>query len=260
MAGEITRRRTLQRELTGTKAGHRYVVEEWRDPRLSWAAGEIYAMPADAFARYDNPFEQKWAAQDKFALPPNLAALVRELELDVDRVADMFNAPLFVDTARHYCGVFRYLRGDKLDVHVDAGTQPATGYRKHVTAVMYLGLARGGPLELWGGDPADMPYPEIRHRLTEIAPAHGRLVLFENNDYAWHGMATYMDWEPRLVVTVSYLSTAVDAFGNKRQRAYFVPRPDEQWDAARRDLRDKRADPNHYADVYRTAEEPARTM
>jgi hypothetical protein len=56
---------------------------------------------------------------------------------------------------------------------------------------------------------------------------------------------------PRTIVTVSYLSDAIDAFDNKRQRAFFVPRPGEQWTQDQYDLRNKRADPERYAEVYR---------
>ena len=56
----------------------------------------------------------------------------------------MFGVRLARDTARHYCGVFKYEQGDWLGVHVDAGISPLDGARKHVTAVLYLNAVHGG--------------------------------------------------------------------------------------------------------------------
>lgn len=237
-------------------SGHRWIVEDWSPSSvLADTYKAIMQLPEKAFDRYENPFEQKYTLRDKMGKATS--RLFAELEFAYPLVSEEFGARLKPDTSRHYAGVFKYMKGDWLNVHVDAGIHPGNGMRKHVTAVLYLGPATGGPLELWRGtncaqaDPYVDEAVEAPGPIAAIQPEHGRLVLFENNDYAWHGMPVYDGDEARVVVTVSYLSNALDAFENKRQRAYFVPRPDERWTPEMYELRDRRADADHYAEAYR---------
>jgi hypothetical protein len=230
--------------------GHRYTVEKVLDQDLDCLARAILEMPDDAFDRYENPFEQKYTLRDKFHLPVALDLLIQALEHDASRYSELFGISLYPDQLRHYCGVFKYLKGDKLDVHVDAGIHPRLKLRKHVTAVLYLGHQMA-PLELWEGENCAQTNPSISRVADCIAPEHGTLVVFENNDYAWHGVPICDSEAPRTIITVSYLSDAVNVFDNKRQRAFFVPRPWEQWTAEHYDLRNKRADPERYREVYR---------
>jgi 2OG-Fe(II) oxygenase superfamily len=230
--------------------GHRYTVEQFHYEGLESVTRTILEIQDDAFDRYNNPFEQKYALRDKFRLPPSLDLLIQSLEHDASRFSQLFGVALYPDLRRHYCGVFKYIKGDKLNVHVDAGIHPQVKLRKHVTAVLYLGNEMA-PLELWEGENCAQDDPAITRVADCIAPDHGTLVVFENNDYAWHGVPTCDSEDPRTIVTVSYLSDAVNAFNNKRQRAFFVPRPWEQWTPEQYELRNKRADPERYREVYR---------
>jgi len=232
------------------RGGHRYTVERLLDRDLDCLTRTILEMPEDAFDRYSNPFEQKYTLRDKFHLPVSLDLLIQTLEHDASRFSQLFGISLYPDQLRHYCGVFKYIKGDKLDVHVDAGIHPQVKMRKHVTAVLYLGDEMA-PLELWNGENCAQDNPRIIKIANSITPEHGTLVVFENNDYAWHGVPICESEAPRTIVTVSYLSDAIDAFDNKRQRAFFVPRPWEQWTTEQYELRNKRADPERYREVYR---------
>lgn len=215
----------------------------------------------DRFDRYSSPFEAKWTWRDKFRLPPATNELLPRLELmGIDLAQAMFTLPgtlpnfrLVRDYARHYAGIFKYETGDHLGVHVDAGIFPGnTMYRKAVTALLYLGDS-DGDLELWDGASCALEPvgPHLDCLAVSIPPRHGRVVIFENNDHAWHGAGRVTDHDPRVVLTCSFFTLAVNAFRNQRQRAYFVPRPGEQWDEATLALRDKRADPDRYAEAYR---------
>jgi hypothetical protein len=116
--------------------------------------------------------------------------------------------------------------------------------------VLYFG-AGAGDLELWDGAACIVDDPHVFSLIDTIRPGLGTLVLFENTDYAWHGTARNTSDEDRIVLTVSYLSGAIDAFVNKRQRAFFVPRPSEEWSPDTYRLRDLRADAEHFAEAYR---------
>jgi hypothetical protein len=226
------------------------MVEPFPYEGLERLTGAILEIRDDAFDRYSNPFEQKYALRDKFHLPVFLDLLIQSLERDASRFSQMFGVSLYPDLCRHYCGVFKYMKGDKLDVHVDAGIHPRVKMRKHVTAVLYLGNEMA-PLELWEGENCTRDNPRVVRPAVSIVPEHGTLVVFENNDYAWHGVPMCDSASTRVVITVSYVSDAVNAFHNKRERAFFVPRPWEQWTREGYELRNRRADPERYREVYR---------
>lgn len=232
-------------------SGHRYQAGEVNRIDLEAVKECILDLPQEAFHRYENPFERKWALREKYDLPLEIERLVAWMENDLLKTtAKDFEVPLYKDYLCHYLGVFKYDKGDKLDVHVDAGIHPKLGLRKHVTVVLYLGEGVGD-LELWSGTPCTVEIPRVKKLLDSIAPVQGNMVIFENTDYAWHGAASNTSDNPRLVVTVSYLSNRIDQFRNQRRRAYFVPRPDQRWTSETYKLRDTRADTEHYSEAYR---------
>lgn len=241
--------------------GQRWHVETYPHlARLKQARAEIRNMEAERFDRYESPFEAKLTMRDKsgnfvdrFSLNA-WSTIMEDLESNdwLEYVSGIFGVELVADRWRHYAGVFRYLPDDHLGVHVDAGIHPISGLRKHVTCVLYFG-AGDGALELWAGTSSAECDGEVgvTSIIDTINPGLGTLVLFENTDYAWHAAARNESDEDRLVLTVSYLSAGIDAFANRRQRAYFVPRPDEEWSPETYALRDARADADRYASAYR---------
>ncbi len=241
-----------------TLEGHRYIEFMQPDPEVARAAARsaLYDMAPGAFDRYENPFEQKWALCDKFQHTDAIGDMFNYLELLITQASETFGLWLQPDWTRHYAGLFKYQEGDKLDVHVDAGIHPKSpSLRKHVTALLYLGDA-GGPLEFWAGrNCTEEPWPgepNLAFCCAQIHPTNGKVVLFENNDFAWHGVRAYHGEETRMVATVSFLSDRLDAFKNRRQRAFFVPRPDEKWSPEVWALRDQRAHSTLHKGVYRT--------
>src|SRR5262245_19601260 len=97
--------------------GHRYTDEQFRYEGLECMTRTILEIEDDAFDRYSNPFEQKYALRDKFCLPVSLDLLIQSLEHGASRCSQLFGVSLYPDLRRHYCGVFKYRKGDKLDVH-----------------------------------------------------------------------------------------------------------------------------------------------
>lgn len=245
-----------------------YFVSDSREIGLvDDAKAYLDLLPNELYDRYDNPFEQKWSYK-KANLggddqnPHPLLRLVEWMETSLQgSISRIFGVPTVIDHSRHYCGIFRYGPGDKLDVHVDAGVHPESKLRKRVTALMYIGTPTGdagGDLEFWNGDdctlPASAGSPMVWQRDGLVVPHHGLIVLFENDNHAWHGVSYYHGSHPRYVATVSFLADRQYDNGkvsNPRQRAFFVPRPDEKWGPELFRLRDQRADPDRYKEVYR---------
>lgn len=247
-----------------SRGGHRWysdnpVLRSGNDNDLryrdlcDWALRDVTAMPGNKWDRLANPFEAKWLLHDKMNLPANLAAGIAMLEREVKRAAEIFEIPsLAVDPTRYWAGVFRYGRGDHLAAHVDAGIHPPSKKRKHVTALLYLGYGMGD-LELWEGGDCNDPAPKLTNLVAWIPPTHGQLLVFENGDRGWHGASINHSDMERIVLTVSYLSDEVTGGGinNMREKAFFMPKPGEVWDADTYALRDKRADMVGAAGVYR---------
>lgn len=203
------------------------------------------------FDRYDNPFEKKWVYKYK----DHYDSLFDQLEA---WMIDTYPI-IHVDPYRHWHGLFVYEPGDYLKVHVDAGIHPIFFKQdmlmlKYMTVLYYLTEA---DIEFWGGNSCTDEHPHLLGPgwcyLLHI-PAN-TLVAFENDDFAWHGVLQNKSDQLRIVATVSGLTSLSTNLNhtNQRQRAYFVPRPDEDWTPEMYELRDKRADSEHYAEVYRTS-------
>lgn len=208
------------------------------------------------FDRYENPFERKWTWRDKHAFPTAVEAVIRNMEDGLLDAAHSLMPPdceLSVDHTRHYTGAFVYEHGDYLNVHVDAGIHPASGWRKAVTALVYL--SPGAPLEFWEGDSCVEEEPRLLDAVMTLKPRAGTVVLFANDDWAWHGVPVQLSTDPRALLTVSFLTRFISpalGFANKRERAFFVPRPNEDWSTKMYAIRDRRADPEHYHEAYRS--------
>lgn len=230
---------------------------------------EIMTIPEEAWDRYENPFESKFTLRDKYQFPPRLAEFFWKLEQSdwVDHLSKVCGVPLRIDPTRNFWGVHKYNRGDKLDIHVDAGMHPTLGLKKQVTLGFYLSTnwkdTYGCDLEVWRGDSvADtVVHPRLYEKVATIAPMFNRMILFTCNDQSWHGNPTPTTGPEdahRIFVTISYLSDLVvnpwpDQHKNRKPKAYFIARPEDPVDPEKDRLRELRADPERYKDVYRSS-------
>jgi hypothetical protein len=220
---------------------------------------EILNIQHDAWDRYNNPFEQKFTLRDKYNFPPALTKLFDELTSDefVRELSNHVGYELKLDTTRNFWGVHTYGTGDKLDIHVDAGLHPSLGLKKQITLGIYLSYEwkqeYGCHLELWKGENASSNDAKLIEKSVSIAPLFNRLVIFTCNDYSWHGNPEPAVCPPnskRIFITLSYLSENFQD-KNKRVKAFFVARPDDDPDEEKDKLRLLRADPEKYRNVYR---------
>jgi hypothetical protein len=221
---------------------------------------EILEIPDEAWDRYENPFESKFTLRDKFAFPENLNILFEELQSKdfVTQLSKVVGYKLFLDPTRNFWGVHKYNNGDKLDIHVDAGLHPTTKQKKQVTLGIYLSEnwkeEYGCQLEIWRGENAVANDAKIYEKIVSISPLFNRMILFTCNDYAWHGNpepAQCPEDSKRIFITISYLSENYEDL-NKRQKAYFVARPNDPKDEEKDKLRLLRADAERFKSVYRT--------
>jgi Rps23 Pro-64 3,4-dihydroxylase Tpa1-like proline 4-hydroxylase len=220
---------------------------------------EILNISKDSWDRYNNPFEQKFTLRDKYNFPPYLKQLFEELtsEQFVSKLSKIVGYDLKLDETRNFWGVHTYGPGDKLDIHVDAGLHPTQGLKKQITLGIYLSYEwkeeYGCHLEIWRGDNASNNDAKLIKKIDSIAPIFNRMVLFECNDYAWHGNPEPANCPPeskRIFVTLSYLSNNLSD-KNKRLKAFFVARPEDTLDEEKDKMRLLRADPETYKKIYR---------
>jgi len=220
---------------------------------------EIMLIPKEAWDRYQNPFEAKDTLRDKWNLPPRLRALFEELESDtwMAQMSQVTGYRLQRDPTRNFWGVHTYHPSDKLDIHVDAGLHPTTKQKKQITLGIYLSAnwksEYGCELEVWRGSSAASASPVLYEKADSIVPQYNRLIVFTCNDVAWHGNP-----EPcrgpadakRIFLTMSYLSE-ITHDENKRTKALFIARPTDPPDEEKERLRQLRADPERYKEIYR---------
>lgn len=225
------------------------IIDRVAERDCMFAASLLKISRDEFFTEYDNPFEKKQVYHTKTPTGV-LGELVTLLEHQIYLSRMIFNYSLILDSLRSYAAIFRYGQDSKLDVHVDAGINPETGLRKAVTAILYLNTVKeGGELQFWNGSSCISDNPEVYHELCSIKPKAGRLVLFNNDDFAWHSIAPCNEF--RGVITVSFMTEDINLFFNDRKKAYFVPRPDQAWTPITRELRDKRASETHAALIYK---------
>ncbi len=222
---------------------------------------EILEIPDSEWDRYDNPFEQKYTLRDKFNFPPKCMELFNYLESEefMKILGDFVEIHLLKDDSRNFWGIHKYIDGDYLDIHVDAGIHPTTRLKKQITLGFYLSKdwteENRGELEIWKGTSSHQNDAKLIECCKKILPEFNTLIFFECDDYSWHGNPSRVHIsgeERRIFLTISYLSSK-DCYLNKRQKAFFVPLPDEPPNEEKTRLRLLRADPEKYKDVYRSA-------
>jgi hypothetical protein len=212
------------------------------------AAFVLEAFHDNQFGCYDNPFERKQVLQcirEGSIFDDIITILKHQLPF----AQATFSYDLVPDNIEAYTAIFRYNKDAKLDVHVDAGICPENGLRKAVTVILYLNdVKEGGELEFWNGTSCMKEEVKLFTLIRKVQPKAGRMVIFENDDFAWHGMSPCNEF--RAVATVSFMTKQIDMYRNTRKKAYFVPRPNEVWPEEKFVLRDKRADEKLATSVY----------
>lgn len=208
---------------------------------------EILNIPQNEFDRYSNPVEQKYTLRDKEKIPffTKLFFEYLESKLFHDIIEETTGFSVENDPYKHYWGIHIFHKGDKLDIHVDAGRHPKCDKKKFLTFGYYLtknwSSDFGGELEFWKGDLATKePVAFIDKKVVSFPCAPNTGILFACSDDSWHGAPTLYQGssaEPRIFLTLSYmlddknqeninkLKRIKDVYGitfeNNKTRAYF---------------------------------------
>lgn len=185
-----------------------------------------------------DPFEIKRLLRNKDKIPENCLKLFQFLNSGqfVSELSRLTGYDLIADEQKYYWGIHKFEDGDYLDIHVDAGVHPTTGLKKRLTLGLYLSKdwkeENNGCIELWAGDNASKDDAKLEKCVVSVLPIFNRLILFDCDDYSWHGAPEKVvckNGEKRLFLTVSYLAELKDTDLNRKRKAFFVQRPDEPY-------------------------------
>jgi Rps23 Pro-64 3,4-dihydroxylase Tpa1-like proline 4-hydroxylase len=127
----------------------------------------------------------KWTSE--FDVPDNIVDAVRILNSSIflKAMSALLDIPkLLPDPYFAGGGLNVTVSGGLLDVHVDGNYHDATGLNRRVNAIVYLnpGWQNG-----WGGEFGI--YDATGENLVKkIAPLFNRLVIFDTNDFSFHGL------------------------------------------------------------------------
>lgn len=231
----------------------------YRNNKLSIFWQALEAIKNQSLLEYDlldNPFEKKYILSGS-KIHRSEKSVFNDLMVFMEKQRELaeyiFRHRLILDEARHYAGIFRYPPGGYLNVHVDAGINKELNLRKRVTVLVMLGTIEqdlGGEFEFWRGTNCADEAPEVYSIRQTIPHQPGTVIIFENDDNAWHGVSKYKGDRERIVATASFYTDDIKCFDNQRNKAFFVPRPNEEWTAETYELRDKRANAELASEVY----------
>jgi dTDP-4-dehydrorhamnose reductase len=220
---------------------------------------EILNIPDFEWDRYNNPLEQKYTLRNKEHIPTECNKLFSMLSSKdfTNYLSSIMGYEIKNDPTKNWWGIHKYDDGDHLDIHVDAGLHPQTKQKKQLTLGIYFSIdwkeENGGHLEIWEGENSSKYDAKIVKCCHKILPSFNTLILFECNDYAWHGNPNPVicrNGEKRIFLTLSYVSEQCTNL-NKREKAYFVKRPCDPEDIEKDKIRMMRCDPEKYKEVYR---------
>ena len=174
--------------------------------------------------------------ETKKIFPSNCSKLFTMLTSNdfIEYLSSIMGYEIKNDPTKNWWGIHKYDDSDHLDIHVDAGLHPQTKQKKQLTLGIYLSKdwkdENGGHLEIWKGENAFNNDAKITECTYKILPQFNTLVMFECNDYAWHGNPTPVvckNGETRIFVTLSYVSEQYTDL-NKKEKAFFVKCPEDQ--------------------------------
>lgn len=187
-------------------------------------------------ATYDNPIEKKRTIQNWTKFSKNVYKVIYGLMSEpfvgkLAKLTDEFD--LVPDYGLHGGGIHMHQSGDYLNTHLDYDIHPKLDMKRKLNLIVYLNPSWkkewGGNLCLWSHDTKTNQPKEL---VKSIWPKFNRAILFDTTQNSWHGVTEGISAPPgeyRKSLALYYLIPTSD-IDNKRQRALYVPRPEQEGD------------------------------
>jgi hypothetical protein len=199
----------------------------------------VTSMPSydeNVDAKYDNSLEKKCTIQNWTKFPKDIYKVMSYLVdgqfvINLAYVIDDYD--LMPDYGLHGGGIHMHKSGDYLNTHLDYDIHPKLEMKRKLNLIVYLNPdwkeEWGGNLCLWSHDEETGQPKEL---VTSIWPKFNRAVLFDTTQNSWHGVTQGInapEGQYRKSLALYYLTPTTD-IDNKRLRALYVPRPEQQGD------------------------------
>lgn len=145
-----------------------------------------FPKPDEAWWKYDNFMEKKWAKDDLTDVCDPIQTIVATLNGKkfvsfLEKLTGIQG--LVVDCQLNGGGLHQITEGGKLDIHIDYNYHPVTKLDRRLNVLLYLNhdwqQEWGGELELWDSD--------VQKRAVAISPLFNRLVVFSTTEKSNHG-------------------------------------------------------------------------
>jgi len=127
----------------------------------------------------------KW--ESEFDIPDGLVEAIRILNsaMFLNSMSKLFGIEkIMPDPYFSGGGLNVTVSGGLLDVHVDGNYHDASGLNRRLNAILYLNPEW---LEGWGGE-FGLYDSTGDNLIKKVAPLHNRLVIFDTNDFSYHGL------------------------------------------------------------------------
>lgn len=127
----------------------------------------------------------KW--ESEFDIPDGLVEAIRILNsaMFLNSMSNLFGIEkIMPDPYFSGGGLNVTVSGGLLDVHVDGNYHDASGLNRRLNAILYLNPEWH---EGWGGE-FGLYDSTGDNLIKKVAPLHNRLVIFDTNDFSYHGL------------------------------------------------------------------------
>ena len=127
----------------------------------------------------------KW--ESEFDIPDGLVEAIRILNsaIFLNSMSNLFGIEkIMPDPYFSGGGLNVTVSGGLLDVHVDGNYHDASGLNRRLNAILYLNPEWH---EGWGGE-FGLYDSTGDNLIKKVAPLHNRLVIFDTNDFSYHGL------------------------------------------------------------------------
>jgi 2OG-Fe(II) oxygenase superfamily len=231
---------SYRRQFDAAKPFRHVLITPFFNSSVAEAMLEEFPIPLESQMR--NEFgkkSRKFACHDVRSIGPTYRLIddyisSAEFAKLMERVTGIQN--LLYDPEYHGAGTHDNLSGQAMDAHVDFNLHRTTGYHRRFNAIIYLNKEWK---EEWGGNLElhTNPWDFENDKIVSYPPLFNHCVLFETNEYSWHGFQRLQMPDGREISRKSftiYMYTKdrpADEIAPKHGTIYVQPGPPKHFEA-----------------------------
>jgi Rps23 Pro-64 3,4-dihydroxylase Tpa1-like proline 4-hydroxylase len=234
------------------------VIDEFFETDAAHALSQEFPpYHSDDWFVYNNQIEHKKALNnwEKFPKATYQAFTLLQSPVLTDALADALGEKIYVDHGLNGGGWHIHGTGGNLNPHLDYSIHPKMDLERVLNIIVYLSpelrVEHGGHLGLWAHDEQKKAPGKL---VKEVEPRFNRAILFNTTQNSWHGMSRKLsvpDGIYRKSLAIYYMRQPA-AGADKRGRALFAPREEQEGDEAVLETIRLRSNVTTSSNVYRT--------